>query len=150
VFQPQQNQAAPPKPPQFVYREEGHGICVEVIPHYIAEKSSPESQYFFFAYQVFISNQSDRGVKLLNRHWVIRDGQKKERFINGEGVIGQRPYIAAGETFEYTSFCPLNTPTGNMRGKYEFMDDTKNNFWVKVPLFFLRTPETFTKNVTLS
>lgn len=123
--------------------DEFHDIQIEVIPSFIAEKSAPQNDYYFYAYEVRIHNLSDGPVQLINRHWVIRDGSKRERYINGEGVIGQRPVIEAGESFEYQSFCPLSTPTGNMRGKYEFKTPSGKKFWATIPLFFFRTPDSF-------
>jgi ApaG protein len=129
--------------PQHVYNLETNGILINVFPTFVPERSAPENDYFFFAYKVTITNLSGVGLKLINRHWIIKDGHKKERFINGEGVVGQRPLIEAGDEFEYQSFCPLDTPTGNMRGKFEFTDEEDNRFWAPVPLFFFRTPESF-------
>ncbi len=123
--------------------DELHDIQIEVIPTYIAEKSAPQNDYYFFAYEVCVTNLGDEEVQLISRHWVIRDGNKRERFINGEGVIGQRPKIEANDSFQYQSFCPLSTPTGNMRGKYEFLKPSGKKFWVSIPLFFFRTPESF-------
>lgn len=129
--------------PQFEYQQETNGLLINVFPTYVAERSAPENDYYFFAYKITISNLTNRPLKLINRHWIIRDGDKRERFVNGEGVVGQRPLIEPGDEFEYQSFCPLNTPTGNMRGKFEFMDQDGDRFWSPVPLFFFRTPESF-------
>lgn len=129
--------------PHFEYQEETQGILINVFPTYVDERSAPENDYYFFAYRVTITNLGNEPLKLINRHWIIRDGAKKERFINGEGVVGKRPLIEPGDQFEYQSFCPLETPTGNMRGKYEFMTPDGDRFWVPVPLFFFRTPDSF-------
>lgn len=127
----------------FQYTQTLEGITITVTPHYVAEKSAPENDYYFFAYHVTVDNQSGERLQLINRHWIIRDGEKRERFINGEGVTGKRPFIEPGEEFEYQSFCPLSTPTGNMRGKFEFTNDADERFWRPIPLFFFRTPESF-------
>tara|TARA_R110002072_G_scaffold64203_9_gene159992 strand:+ start:40702 stop:41121 length:420 start_codon:yes stop_codon:yes gene_type:complete len=125
------------------YEEVTNEILVTATPFYVSEKSSPENDYYFFAYKIIITNIGHTSIKVLNRHWIIRDGKKVEKFINGEGVVGEQPVIAAGDSFEYTSFCPLSTPTGNMRGKYEVQTDEGEKFWIKVPLFFFRRPESF-------
>lgn len=127
----------------YEYHDETLGVHVVVVPSYIEERSAPENDYYFFAYNVTITNLNDKSVKLINRHWVIRDGNKRERYVNGEGVVGQRPLIESGEDFTYQSFCPLETPTGNMRGKFEFTTEEGERFWVSVPLFFFRTPDSF-------
>ena len=125
------------------YTEETEGVEVEVTPIYVSEKSAPENDYYFFAYKVTLTNNGESPLQLLNRQWIIRDGQKKQRYVNGEGVVGQRPTLATGEVFTYTSFCPLSTPTGNMRGKFEMKNlEHGHRFWVPVPLFFFRTDHT--------
>ncbi|GEM_PF-235215 len=127
----------------YEYREVTDNVEITVTPSYILERSAPENDYYFFAYNVTIRNLGDEPLKLINRHWNIRDGQKRERYVNGEGVVGQRPLIEAEGEFNYQSFCPLSTPTGNMRGKFEFEDPTGHRFWIPIPLFFFRTPDSF-------
>lgn len=132
------------EPHSYTYHSEDteNLIEVSVTPSYVPSKSSPKNDYYFFGYNVVIRNNSSEEVQVIGRHWIIRDGNKRERFINGEGIIGQRPKIEAGEEFTYQSFCPLSTPTGNMRGKYEVMVGSRK-FWITIPLFFFRTPESF-------
>jgi len=128
---------------EFHYQETSNDMHIDVYPNYLPERSAPEEDYYFFSYNVSIQNLSPREIKLTHRHWIIRDGEKKERYINGEGVVGQRPTIRPGDTLEYQSFCPINTPTGNMRGKFQFIDNKGKTFWSVVPLFFFRTPDSF-------
>lgn len=127
----------------FDYAETTSGIEVKVVPKYIPEKSSPDNNYYFFAYTVTISNNSTKFVQLLNRHWIICDGNGKMEEVSGPGVVGQQPELKPQQKYTYTSACPLPTPTGNMRGFYEMVDKSGNRFRIKIPLFFLRTPETF-------
>lgn len=129
--------------PQHEYHMETDGVLINVFPTYVEERSAPENDYYFFAYKVTITNLGQENLKLINRHWIIRDGRKRERYVNGEGVVGQRPLIGPGDEFDYQSFCPLETPTGNMRGKFEFETEEGDRFWIPVPLFFFRTPESF-------
>ena len=129
--------------PNYEYSDMTNEISIDVKPYHVPERSDPKADLYLFAYSINITNNSNQKLKLTNRHWSIRDGRKNERYINGEGVEGQRPELAPGETFNYTNFCPLNTPTGNMRGKFQFLDENGDSFWASVPLFFLRTEETF-------
>lgn len=123
------------------YFEDTEEIRVEVWPSYVPEKSDPDKSYFFYAYTVKITNLGSERLRLLRRHWIIRNGRGREEHIQGDGVVGERPILSQGESFKYTSFCPLETATGNMRGKYEFCDDEGRSFWVKIPLFFFRGPK---------
>ena len=49
---------------------------------------------------------------------------------------GLRP----GASFEYTSGCPLTTPSGLMQGAYQFEDEDGGFFEAKIPLFALDSP----------
>ncbi len=116
------------------------GIRVEVESHYLAEKSDPTSGRWFFAYDIRISNQSEDVVQLLHRHWIITDANGKVEEVRGPGVVGNQPVLAPGESFEYTSFCPLGTPFGTMEGSYEMVTEDGERFWVKIGQFTLSQP----------
>jgi ApaG protein len=121
-----------------MYRETTQGIQIDVEPRFLPEQSKPEQGYFFFSYRVRITNTGEAPAQLLNRHWIITDGKGEVHEVEGPGVIGEQPKLAPGESYEYSSFCPLSTATGNMRGHYEMTDESGNRYRVKVPLFFLR------------
>src|SRR5688572_8944904 len=118
-------------------------VLVQVHPAYIKEQSDPTKDYYFFAYQVHILNNSDRALKLLRRHWIITDGLGRTEEVEGDGVVGEQPILGPGERYQYTSFCPLSTPTGNMRGSYFFEDPDKKTVEIKIPLFLLCEPSHF-------
>ena len=124
------------------YFENTEDILIEVFPSYIPERSSPAHNQFFYAYRVVITNNSDVSCKVAHRHWKIKDGNGKSYDVQGNGIVGEQPMIAPGENYEYTSFCPLHSPYGNMRGKYQMINEFGDRFWVTIPLFFFRpTPE---------
>jgi len=129
-----------------MYIDITHKIKVEADPFYVTDQSSPSSNYYFFAYNVKISNLGNSIVKLVSRHWIINDGTGHKREIQGSGVVGQQPKLKPGESFEFTSFCPLPTPTGNMRGTFFMVDDKGCSFDVRIPLFFLRSEEKFKRS----
>jgi len=122
----------------MIYSEESEGFLVEAEPTYVPEHSHPDEQQFFFAYRIRITNHSGRKAKLLRRHWIIVDGNKNREDVEGEGVVGEQPDFSEGTSYEYTSFCPLTTPTGSMRGTYLMASDNGSSFQIKIPLFFLR------------
>lgn len=128
------------------YFEETENILVEVSPYFVPEKSSAKNGQYFYAYKIKITNNNSFSCQLIHRHWKIKDGSGKSYDVQGPGVVGERPTIAPGETFEYQSFCPLKSPYGNMRGKFQFIDENKNSFWASVPVFFFR-PENRPENL---
>lgn len=126
-----------------MYLEVTRGIQVEVEPSYLPERSEPKESYYFFAYRVRIKNASETPAQLLSRHWIITDGNGRVEHVQGPGVVGEQPLLMPGQEFEYTSFCPLPTPTGNMRGTYQMTSGDGTLFDVVIPLFFLREPRSF-------
>jgi ApaG protein len=122
-----------------MYRETTEEVQIDVRPQYHAEKSKPEAKQYFFSYLVRVTNLSDAPTQLVSRRWVITDGAGEVHEVEGPGVIGEQPWIEPGKTFEYESFCPLPTPTGNMRGHYRMERKDGKKFDAKIPLFFLRT-----------
>ncbi len=121
-----------------MYRESTNGITVEVLPVFAKEHSNPGENLFVFSYEVTITNLTDKPAKLISRHWIIRDGEGVVREVKGDGVVGETPNLAPGSSFKYSSFCPLPTPTGSMRGTYRITREDGTEFDVKIPLFFLR------------
>jgi ApaG protein len=124
-----------------MYLETTHDISVNVLPVYIDERSDPERDLYFWAYQVTIQNDSKDTVQLINRYWHITDGNGAIEEVSGEGVVGEQPVIAPGERYEYTSGCPLKTPSGIMVGHYELQIQNGALIRVAIPAFSLDLPD---------
>lgn len=117
-------------------------IDVEVETHYIEEQSLPGEDRYVFAYTITIRNNGAIAAKLLNRHWVITDGDGKTQEVRGEGVVGEQPHIGPGDYFRYTSGTVLDTPVGTMQGSYQMLADDGKEFEALIPVFTLSTPHT--------
>jgi len=122
-----------------LYEECTNGIEITVEACLVAEKCKPELGYYFYAYRVTMHNLRPQPVQLISRQWLITDGSGHHEEVRGEGVIGLQPTLQPGGSFDYTSFCPLRTATGNMRGFYTFRDlQTRAQMKIRIPLFFFR------------
>lgn len=117
-----------------------HRIRVDVQSEYLPEQSSPAEQRYVFAYHIAITNEGTRSARLLNRHWVITDGEAHVEEVRGDGVIGQQPLIAPGETYRYSSGAVLKTPVGSMHGSYGMVDEQGGSFAATIPAFRLAVP----------
>src|SRR5882672_3980221 len=119
-----------------------NGIRVEVMSQLSNENSRPGQGEWVFQYTVRITNQGQETVQLLTRHWIITDALDHVEEVRGPGVVGQQPVLQPGESFQYSSWCPLKTPTGAMRGTYQMnrMDGTQ--FDIEIAPFGLRPPYT--------
>lgn len=116
------------------------GIRIRVTTRYLPDRSDPTRGVRVFGYRVRIANFGDSAARLVGRHWIITDGWGNENEVRGPGVVGQQPRIEPGQEFEYTSFCPLPTPTGSMRGSYQMVDDDGSEFDAAIDTFHLAEP----------
>ena|SRR5690625_3216081 len=117
-------------------------VVVVVEPKYLAEQSQPDERRFLFAYTVRITNNSQQTVQVVSREWIITDGEQRVQEVGGLGVVGKQPLIGPGETFEYTSGCPLPTAVGTMRGRYHCVAENGVPFEVPITEFMLAAPRT--------
>lgn len=123
-----------------MYRATTHDIEVTVEPFYLEDQSEPEDSRYVWGYQITIINHSKKRVQLINRHWHITDENGLVDEVSGRGVVGQEPCIDAGKEYQYSSGCPLDTPSGIMFGNYQFQTDDGAVFDVAIPAFSLDIP----------
>ena len=114
------------------------GIRIEIESEYLPDQSTRET--FTFAYHVRISNVGDESAQLVSREWIITDGDGNVERVQGPGVVGEFPELDPGETFEYTSFCPLPTSMGTMHGSYTMRTRDGSRFEAEISPFTLAVP----------
>jgi ApaG protein len=122
------------------FEETTHDIRIRVVPIYLEEHSEPDERHFVWAYNVHIETLGEKTVQLLNRYWRITDGFGRIEEVTGPGVVGEQPVLKPGERYEYTSGCPLPTPSGFMTGSYEMQSVEGDRFMVSIPPFALDIP----------
>ena len=113
---------------------------VEVQVKYVLEQSDPENERYVFSYTVTIENHGEIATKLLSRHWYITDADGNMQEVEGDGVVGEQPYLKPGDGFRYTSGTILKTPIGSMHGEYHMIADDGTEFDTPIALFSLRVP----------
>lgn len=123
-----------------MYNAVTRNIAVSVEPFYLENQSEPAENRYVWAYRVTIDNRSDDAVKLLSRYWHITDGTGKVEEVSGPGVVGDQPDLGPGDSYQYTSGCPLPTPSGIMVGRYTMRNDKGEMFEVDIPAFSLDLP----------
>jgi ApaG protein len=123
-----------------VYSETTQSIKVTVKPTFLEDRSSPSDNHYVWAYHVRIENQGAETVQLRRRHWRITDAIGRVQEVRGPGVVGEQPVLNPGDSYEYTSGTPLNTPSGIMVGSYEMETRDGRSFAVAVPAFSLDSP----------
>jgi ApaG protein len=125
-----------------MYRETTREIRVTVEPSFVEAESAPAEGRYFWAYKVEITNLGGEIVQLRARHWRITDATGRTEEVRGAGVVGKQPVLKPGETFTYTSGCPLPTPSGIMVGTYQMQTEEGELFSIAIPAFSLDLPDT--------
>lgn len=124
------------------YEQVTRGIRIRVLAQYSDDQSTVEEGYYFWTYTIEITNESEETVQLKSRRWQITDARGRTEEVRGPGVVGQTPVIPPGQSFTYTSGCPLPTPSGIMVGSYQMTGETGELFDVAIPAFSLDSPYT--------
>ena len=119
-----------------------NNVRVEVESQFASEHSQPFQGQWFFHYTVRITNEGDETVQLISRHWIITDANGKTKEVEGSGVVGEQPVLTPGESFQYTSGCPLATSNGVMHGTYQMVTEDGDHFDVEIAPFALQEPYT--------
>ncbi|MBL8615217.1 MAG: Co2+/Mg2+ efflux protein ApaG [Deltaproteobacteria bacterium] len=119
------------------------GVRIDVRARFLPDQSDPRAGVWAHAYEVTITNASERTVQLISRHWIIRNEHGVEEHVRGPGVVGEQPRLAPGQRFVYTSGCPLDTAVGSMEGTFQMVDDTGARFDAEIARFTLAEPYVF-------
>ena len=123
-----------------MYTATTRNITVRLQPQFLAEQSDPVSDQYVWLYTINIENGGTEAVQLLNRHWIITNAVGHVEEVQGPGVIGEQPVLQPGDSFQYTSGCPLRTPSGMMVGTYEMVGPGDERFDIDIPAFSLDSP----------
>ncbi|MCS6983797.1 MAG: Co2+/Mg2+ efflux protein ApaG [Leptospiraceae bacterium] len=114
-------------------------IRVRAVAAYLPEESHPEKNQYMYGYRIQITNLGSLSVQLRFRHWIIINSDGKKSEVRGPGVVGEFPFLRPGDSFEYASFCPLDTDFGTMEGSYTLYREDGKIVEAKIPRFYLAT-----------
>ena len=123
-----------------MYERITRGIKVIVRPQFLEGQSKPEEGHFVWAYTIGLENHGRETVTLRTRYWKITDAFGKVQEVRGAGVVGEQPTLKPGDSFQYTSGCPLKTPSGFMVGAYKMKTEAGELFNVDIPAFSIDSP----------
>ncbi len=121
-------------------KNENGPIDIRVVTQYVPEQSNPEAAEYVFAYTITITNRGEKAAQLLRRYWRITDGNNEEQEVRGEGVVGEQPHLASGESYRYTSGAVIKTPVGVMEGSYQMLSTDGDTFDAPIAAFSLVYP----------
>jgi ApaG protein len=125
---------------EFPFLTSSENVTVGVVSYFLPDQSDPDKGHYVWAYRIRIQNDGTAPVQLIARHWIITDGKGKVEHVRGPGVVGEQPVLGPGQSFEYTSGCPLTTPSGFMVGSYQMVRQDGSAFEAEIPAFGLDSP----------
>ncbi len=123
-----------------MYQSISHRFRVTVRPQFLASQSNPADDKYVWSYTITVENLSGMTATLMTRHWIITDALGRKQEVEGDGVVGEQPTLAPGESFQYTSGCPLATASGVMMGRYGMVAEDGRRFAIDIPAFSLDSP----------
>lgn len=123
-----------------MYRAITGNIEVTVEPFYLEQQSEPDESRYVWAYRVTIANNSEETVQLQSRYWHITDANGTVEEVRGPGVVGEQPILNPGDSYQYSSGCPLTTPSGIMVGSYQMETQAGRALEIDIPAFSLDIP----------
>ena len=94
-----------------------------------------------FVYYITIRNDSDTPVTIKGRKWVVTESSGEVTAVEGDGVVGEFPYLEPGEHFTYNSSHVFSSPKAVATGSYLGVDDLQNRVIVRIPEFEMETPD---------
>jgi ApaG protein len=126
-----------------VYVSENNHFRIEVKTTFDFDQSNPLNLQYLFRYTILITNKGEVAAQLLSRKWNIKDAKGEVKYVEGAGVIGQTPSFEPGGAFEYSSFCPLPTMTGEMWGHFNMVNNFGQSFKIETPVFKFHIPKEY-------
>jgi ApaG protein len=126
-----------------VFVAENNNFRIEVRTAFDFDQSNPLNYHYLFKYTILIINQGAVPAQLLSRKWNIKDANGKINIVEGPGVVGHTPHFDQGGAFEYSSFCPLPTMTGEMWGHFNMINKYGQSFSIDTPLFRFHVPSDY-------
>jgi ApaG protein len=122
---------------------QSHDFKIEVKTQFDFDQSNPINFQYLFRYTILITNIGEVSAQLLSRKWNIKDARGEIKIVEGPGVVGNQPFFEAGQCFEYSSFCPLPTMTGEMWGHFNMINRYGQSFKIDTPIFKFHVPKDF-------
>ena len=99
----------------------------------------PADRPHAFIYFLTIHNDSDRGVVLLGRKWVVEHEDGTQLVIEGDKIVGETPRLAPGDHFSYNSY-HVTATNARAHGSFHGVDEFGGRIFVRIPVFEMVIP----------
>ncbi len=111
----------------------GLSVTVDQLVHQPHTSTHPGGSHSF-VYFLSIHNDSEETVTFVGRKWIVADSHGELLVIEGDGIVGQTPRLAPGQTFSYNSFHGIHS-TSTAKGTFFGSTESGRPVCVRVPEF---------------
>jgi ApaG protein len=117
----------------------GLSARLDKLVYHHGGKCLPPDQPHAFVYFITIHNSTEHTVTLLGRKWVLARHDGTRQVIEGDGIVGETPVLAPGESFSYNSYHVAGGDTV-AQGSFHGVDEARRAIHVLLPPFAMRVP----------
>jgi ApaG protein len=120
----------------------GLRVNVDRVVHMPQLEAPPERPHPF-VYFITVVNDSQVPVTIKGRKWVVTDAEGRCVVIEGDGVVGEFPYLKPQHQFSYNSYHTIGSDSV-AEGAFFGVTETGSAVFTRIPRFEMRVPVTST------
>lgn len=106
---------------------------------YLPSSNTPAHRPHQFLYHICLTNKTLRPLRVVGRKWVLTNQSNHKLIIEGDGVVGEFPFLAPGESFHYHSYHLIDS-NSSAAGVYYADDEDGNRVTAKLSPFSMKIP----------
>ena len=116
----------------------GLHVKVDRVVH-MPQLEAPPDRPHPFVYFITVSNESPVPVTIKGRKWVVTDSEGRCVVVEGDGVVGEFPYLKPNHQFSYNSYHTIGSDSV-AEGAFFGVTDTGEPVFTRIPRFEMRAP----------
>ncbi len=116
----------------------GLNVKVDRVVH-MPQLEAPPDRPHPFVYFITVSNESGVPVTIKGRKWVVTDAEGRCVVVEGDGVVGEFPYLKPHHQFSYNSYHTIGSDSVAEGAFFGVTDDGAAVF-TRIPKFEMRVP----------
>ena len=116
----------------------GLHVIIDRVVH-MPQLEAPTDRPHPFVYFITIRNDSETAVTIRGRKWVVTDADGRVVVVEGDGVVGEFPYLKPHHQFSYNSYHTIGSDSV-AQGAFFGVTDSGQPIFTRIPPFSMRVP----------
>ena len=116
----------------------GLHVQVDRVVH-MPQLEAPPDRPHPFVYFITVTNESSVPVTIKGRKWVVTDAEGRCVVVEGDGVVGEFPYLKPQHRFSYNSYHTIGSDSV-AEGAFFGVTDAGVPVFTRIPRFEMRVP----------